>query len=205
MINTYFIGGSPCSGKSTVAEIIANRYDLYYFKVDDYLDKYTELGAKKNLEICMKQKVLSPEQIWMREPIIQCKEELQFYEEIFDFLIEELKSISYEGGIVTEGAAYLPELMKQMNVAPNRYISITPTKDFQMFHYKKREWVPFVLEGCSDKGKAFENWMERDALFADEVRRQCERENYRSIVNDGTISIEELVDVMIKQFGIFRE
>lgn len=202
MINTYFIGGSPCSGKSSVAEIIANRYGLYYFKVDDYLDKYTELGAKKNLEICMKQKVLSPEQIWMREPIIQCKEELQFYEEIFDFLIDELKSISYEAGIVTEGAAYLPELMKLMNVAQNRYISITPTKDFQMFHYKKREWVPFVLEGCRDKGKAFENWMERDALFADEVRRQCEKENYESLVNDGEASVEELLDVVVKHFGL---
>ena len=37
-MNTYFIGGSPCSGKSTVAEILAKKYDLYYFKVDDFLD-----------------------------------------------------------------------------------------------------------------------------------------------------------------------
>lgn len=37
MIDTYYIGGSPCSGKSTIAEIPSKRYDLYYFKVDDFL------------------------------------------------------------------------------------------------------------------------------------------------------------------------
>lgn len=39
-MNIYFIGGSPCSGKSTVAEILSRKYDLHYFKVDDYLDTY---------------------------------------------------------------------------------------------------------------------------------------------------------------------
>ena len=33
------IGGSPCSGKSTAAERIAQEYGAYYFKVDDHLDE----------------------------------------------------------------------------------------------------------------------------------------------------------------------
>ena len=44
-MNIYYIGGLPCSGKSTIAEILSKKYDLYYFKVDDYLDKYMQLGA----------------------------------------------------------------------------------------------------------------------------------------------------------------
>ena len=39
MIDTYYIGGSPCRGKSTIAEILSKKYNLHYFKVDDYLDK----------------------------------------------------------------------------------------------------------------------------------------------------------------------
>lgn len=31
-----FIGGSLCSGKSTVAERISKEYSSYYFKVDDF-------------------------------------------------------------------------------------------------------------------------------------------------------------------------
>lgn len=116
MIDTYYIGGSPCSGKSTVAELIAKKFDLYYFKVDDFLDRYTALGALKNYEICRKQKKLTTEQIWMREPELQCREELQFYEEIFEFVLQDLMINTGKLGIITEDAAYLPSLMKGRNV-----------------------------------------------------------------------------------------
>ena len=64
MINTYYIGGSPCSGKSTIAEIVSKKYDLYYFKVDDFLDKYTKMGASKEYEICKKQERMNAVEIW---------------------------------------------------------------------------------------------------------------------------------------------
>lgn len=200
-MNTYFIGGSPCSGKSTVAESLAEKYGLYYFKVDDFLEEYTKMGAAKGYVICKKQEDMGPEQIWMREPQLQCEEELTFYEEVFEFVMADLEKINAKG-IITEGAAYLPRLMKKLGVSQDRYLLITPTKEFQVEHYSQREWVPYVLEGCSDKEKAFSNWMERDALFAKEVQRQCVEEQYISIVNDGNIGVDEMVGMVVAQFGL---
>ena len=200
-MNTYFIGGSPCSGKSAVAEILAEKYGLYYFKVDDFLEEYTKRGASKGYVICKKQEVMCSEEIWMREPQLQCEEELTFYEEVFEFVMADLEKINAKG-IITEGAAYLPRLMKKLGVSQDRYLSITPTKEFQVEHYSQREWVPYVLEGCSDKKKAFSNWMERDALFAKEVQRQCVEEQYISIVNDGNIGIDEMVGMVATYFGL---
>ena len=201
MINTYYIGGSPCSGKSTIAELLSKKYNLFYFKIDDFLEKYTKMGALKSYEICNKQEKMNAEQTWMRDPVLQCREELVFYKEIFNFIIADLKQINSKG-IITEGAAYLPAFMKNLNVPKSRYISITPTKKFQVFHYRKREWVPYVLEGCSDKEKAFCNWMDRDVLFAKEVQRQCCEENYVSLINDGTIGIDELISNVIAHFEL---
>ena len=201
MINTYYIGGSPCSGKSTIAEIIAKEYGLYYFKVDDFLDKYTKLGESKGYEICKKQVDLNPEQIWMRDPMIQCEEELTFYEEIFEFVLSDLEKIETKG-ILTEGAAYLPKLMKELGVPKDRYLSLTPTKDFQISHYRKREWVSYVLEGCYDKEKAFSNWMNRDILFAQDVIKQCAEEQYVSVINDGSREVDELVNLVVSHFGL---
>ena len=200
-MNIYYIGGSPCSGKSTVAEILSQKYGLYYFKVDDFLDKYTKMGASKGYEICKKQECMKAEEIWMREPLLQCTEEFAFYEEIFEFVLADLEKIEAKG-IITEGAAYLPKLMKKLSVSKDRYLAITPTKDFQISHYKKREWVQYVLEGCSDKDKAFSNWMNRDILFAREVQRQCNEEQYVSIINDGSIALDELIDIVASYLGL---
>ena len=113
-----------------------------------------------------------------------CKDEIIFYEEIFDYIWEDLNKVNQKGAVVTEGAAYFPHIMKKLHVPEEQYAAITPTKDFQISHYKEREWVPYILEGCSDKEKAFQNWMGRDSLFADTVCKECMELNYLSIIND---------------------
>ncbi len=202
MMNVYYIGGSPCSGKSTTAEILSDKYDLYYFKVDDFLDKYTQLGALKGYEICKKQVEMNAEQIWMREPLLQCKEEIIFYEEIFEFVLDDLRQINSKKDVITEGAAYLPKLMKKLSIPSDRYISLTPTKEFQIFHFSKREFIPYILAECSDKDKAFCNWMDRDILFAQEVQQQCSEEHYISLINNGEIAIYNYVNQIAKHFGL---
>lgn len=202
MAKIYWIGGSPCSGKSTIAEIIANRYGLYYFKVDDYLEKYTNYGFLLNLEICRKQSIMNSEEIWMREAALQYKEELQFYDEIFDFILQDLETMCEGRDIITEGTAYLPNLINERDIPRDRYLAITPTRNFQINHYIQREWIYFVLDGCSDFQKAFNNWMDRDCLFAEEVIRQCGKNRYLSLVNDGKTSIKDLVEMVSAHFSL---
>ena len=120
MAKIYYIGGSPCAGKSTVAEILSQKYDLYYFKVDDFLDSYTKSGALKGYPICKKTVELNAEQIWMRDPSLQCREEFQFYEEIFEYIVSDLNQISCKNGIITEGAAYVPNLIKQLGIPSSK-------------------------------------------------------------------------------------
>lgn len=202
MIKTYYIGGSPCAGKSTIAEMLSQKYDLYYFKVDDFLIGYTELGALKGYPICKKTVEMDAEQIWMRDPLLQCREELKFYEEVWEYVLADLRKINCKNGIITEGAAFVPKLIKQLGVPDNRYISITPTKEFQVFHFKNRDFVPYVLKGCRDTEKAFYNWMDRDILFAEEVQKQCRENKYVSIVNDGSAGIDELADRVAAHFKL---
>ena len=184
-----------------MAEILLQKYGLYYFKLDDFLNRYMHAGARKGYPICRKTAGMDAEQIWMREPLLQCREEFDIYRDIFEFVAADLDRIEWKGGITTEGAAYFPELMKQSGVPGSRYIAITPTKGFQVTHYRKRDFVPLVLEGCSDKDAAFLNWMDRDALFAQEVRRQCHKENYASVINDGNMDLDELAGLTAVHFG----
>lgn len=202
MTKIYYIGGSPCSGKSTIAEMISEQYGLYYFKVDDYLDEYIRRGDASNKPLSSQVLKLSADETWMREPMVLNKEELEIYREIFDFIIEDLGKIEAPNGIITEGAAYLPELMNDIKVAFNSYVCIVPTKDFQYHHYRLRSWVPEVLKDCTDKEQAFENWMERDALFAVSVKEKADKLGYKTIVVDGTIGADHIYEQVVKWFNL---
>ena len=193
----YYIGGSPCSGKSTVAEALAAHYNLPYFKVDDHLNGFTARGAAEGLPVCQRILQISADETWLRPPQTQCQEEMDFYREIFPFVMEKLAETNAPR-IITEGAAFLPCLMTETA----HYIAITPTREFQISRYQARPWVPHVLRNCTDKALAFANWMERDALFAEEVRRQCVQLDLPHLLTDGTTPPEERLRQVAAQFGL---
>lgn len=194
-----FIGSSLCSGKSTVAERISKEYGAYYFKVDDFLDKFISMAAEKGYPICRKSVAMTPDEIWMREPLIQCEEEFLIYDEISELVFGHLEKLVADF-IVTEGAAYTPKVMEKYRT--KEYISIIPTPDFQISHYKEREWVSYVLEGCSNRQQAFDNWMERDILFAQQVKAECEENSIPCIINDGFRTQDELFSVVKERFNL---
>ncbi len=200
MSKIYYIGGSPCSGKSTLAQIISEQYELHYFKVDDYLDEYMRRANASNKPFSSQALKRSADETWMRDPMIQNTEELKIYREIFEYIMEDLSKIEAPKGIITEGAAYLPELMHEIKVNTNSYICIVPTKDFQYHHYKLRPWVPEILKACTDKEKAFDNWMERDALFAVTVKDEADKLGYRTLITDGTIGVKHMYKQVVEWF-----
>lgn len=194
-----FIGGSPCSGKSTIAERISKEFGAHYFKVDDFLDKFVSMAADKGHPACKRSAAMTADEIWMREPSIQCEDEFLIYEEISELVFEHLGHIETDF-IVTEGAAYTPDVMEKYRA--KECLSIIPTPDFQIAHYKKREWVPYILEGCSDKQQAFDNWMKRDILFAGQVQAACEEKGIPCIINDGTRTPNEMFDIVKEFFNL---
>lgn len=198
-MNIYYIGGSPCSGKSTVAEALAERYGLTYFKVDDHLDEFTSRGAAMGLPVCQRILRMTADEIWMRPPQEQCKEELDYYAEIAPFVAEKLHQLP-ASRVIAEGAAFLPSLMQ--GVCPTRYIAIIPSREFQFSRYRQRPWVSHVLRDCMDQEAAFANWMERDALFAESIREQCTKAGYACLLTDGSVSPEERFEQVAAHFRL---
>lgn len=59
-----------------------------------------------------------------------------------------------------------------------------------------------MLKGCSDKTKAFQNWMERDFLFSKAIESQYNNENFKVIINEGTIDLDNMVNEIVTHFEI---
>lgn len=189
--NIYWIGGSPCAGKSSISEMLVEKYNFTLYRCDDCLDKHLKIGAEKKYPIMNKLSRMTCDEIWMRSIDIQVCEEFEYYREEFTLILEELVKYPRNKKILVEGTAILPELIENMEIEKNRIVFIIPTVEFQLEHYKKREFIPYVLEGCKDQEKAFENWMKRDIKFATEVARQARLNERNLIVTDGNKSLEE--------------
>lgn len=199
MKRIYYIGGSPCSGKSTAAEKIARLYGLYYYRVDDYLESFTERAAAMGKPACANNLALTSEENWMRDPQVQCDKEFRIYDEISEYVFEALDRLDFDG-IITEGAAYTPYVMNENGF--EHYICCVPTPDFQISHYSKREWVPQVLENCRNPEKAFELWMKRDILFAEKVKSLCQEKRIPCLINDGADTEDEFCKKIARRLGL---
>jgi len=204
MTNLYIIGGSPCGGKSTVAQALADAFDLLYFPVDDSLDKYTQLAADAGCPYSRAWLEWTADQYWMRDPAQMCTEEFLFYQNVFPFLLADIRQLSHPNGIITEGAAWVPKLAHSIGIDARHYLCLTPTEDFQLFHYRKRTFVPYILRDCTDPEAAFSNWMRRDMAFARQAEAKCPALDYRSIVNDGSTTIEQLIQQAAEHFQLKR-
>ncbi len=202
MNKIYYLGGSPCSGKSTVAEMLAVKYNFLYFKLDERLNEYIEKGKLQDKTYIKRYFSMSPDEIWLRAPAEQNREEMNIYHEIFEYAVSDIKTLPEDKPVIAEGAGFLPELMKKIGVTENEYICITPSKDFQYEKYSQRTWIHDILKDCSDKKLAFENWMERDALFALEVNAKAEELGYRTIIVDGKSSIDRNFMLVEKIFNL---
>ena len=189
----YMIGGSPCSGKSTLASLLARKYDSLHIKLDDLLDEMMSQASVDSRPICLLRQDRNPEQIWMRNPEEMADEEWRFYEEIFPY-VKSCLIKDQDKALLVEGAGLLPHLIKSLEEPAVSYLCLTPTADFQKKHYKQREWVPYVLEGTSNPEQAFENWMQRDILFAQMVRKEAQKLGYPSLMTDGSRSEKETAE-----------
>ena len=175
----YMIGGSPCSGKSTIASLLARQYQLLHIKLDDLVEEMMSQASADSQPICLLRQDRNPEEM--------ADEEWRFYEEIFPYVKSYLIK-NQNRPLLLEGAGLLPHLVKELECQASSYLCLTPTADFQKKHYIQREWVPYVLEGTTNPKQAFENWMQRDILFAQMVLKEAVLLGYPSLITDGSQS-----------------
>jgi len=187
----YILGGSPCSGKSTLAERLSRKFKLQYYKVDDHEKAHTKRCDPILHPTMSRYATLSWNEIWMRPVAEQVAEEFEYYRERFEMIGQDLGEYDEEKPLILEGAAYLPELIEQIGADPRRVIFMVPTKEFQLQHYRQRPWIQHILQACADPEQAFENWMRRDHLFGQDILRQAKAKGYKTILVDGSRTVAE--------------
>lgn len=200
--NIFWIGGSPCAGKSSIAKLLAERHNLFVHHCDDVSDARTEKMKSKALPVVSMLSELGKCARLAQSPQWQADTEISFYKEQFDSVLEELTDLSDAGGIVAEGADLMPELLDQIHVPFKRAIWIIPTPEFQLEFYRARAWAHEYVKDCQSPTVAFDNWMQRDILFAQYIQKTATKMNGRVLVVDGKNTIVQNADLVERHLGL---
>jgi 2-phosphoglycerate kinase len=198
----YWLGGSPCSGKSTIAELLSKRYNLTYFSCDAAFDRHLQASDPVQQPTLHRLRTMTSDEIWLEPVAAQLAREIAIYCEEFPLLLADLAALPTDRPILAEGAALMPTLvMEQLHAARNA-TWVVPTAAFQRHHYAQRPWIADVLKACSDPDQAFTNWMARDSAFAEYVAATAKQHAVPLLWVDGTQTIAENAAWVAEQLGL---
>jgi hypothetical protein len=200
LAHVYWIGGSPCSGKTSIAKALVERYGLRYYDCDHAFYRHNEIVPPEHQPVFYRVMRLAPEALWMRPVQQQTAEEIAIYREEFPLILKDLLALPSSQPVLAEGAALLPECVAPLLRGSPRAIWIVPEAQFQLYHYSRREWINDVVKDTSNPVQAFQNWMERDICFARLVRQEAQQRRLPVLVVDGKNSLAENTRLVEKFF-----
>lgn len=198
----YFIGGSPCAGKTTIAQDLAARHGFTSYSCDNAWERHAALADPVHTPILHHLTHLDCDGLWLRPIPEQVEQELAVYREEFALILHDLHQLPNDKPILAEGCALLPDLLVEHGIPAHRSIWIVPTPEFQLHHYAQRDWISNVVATCTSPDQAWQNWMARDIAFAREVTRQAHQHHRRVITVDGTAPLEATSTQVATHFAL---
>ena len=196
------MGGSPCSGKSTIANILSRKYDLPVYHVDQvFYERHVSQITQQKQPTLTKWHNTPWDELWTQPHDVLLDEARACYNEHFDLILHDLLDIENHKPIIVEGTALLPGRVSELITEKNKAIWLVPDESFQRQYYLMRgDWVQGILNECRQPEQAFENWMKRDAAFGRWIVGQTQQYNLELIIVDGVLSIQENADIIAQYF-----
>jgi len=115
-LNTVFwIGGSPCSGKSSIAQALAESYSCRTYLCDDAYEAHLESARPETQPLMSQVAAMTWDDIWMHSAEFLVEREVKFYEEEFLMIVRDLLALPPHPPLLAEGTALLPGRRKSFS------------------------------------------------------------------------------------------
>lgn len=207
LAHILWLGGGTCTGKTSIAERLSNKYDLHVYHCDDLFEEHRNRAQPSKHPafynaMFTSYKEMDWERFWMRPVETLLEEELAIYADEFEMIVSDLLDMSRSKPILVEGSALLPRCVKGVLTTPSSAIWLIPEETFHRRMYQQRgPWVQRILRQCADPQQAFDNWMARDIAFAELMMSQAARFGLKTLTIDGSRSVQENARRVEAHFG----
>jgi hypothetical protein len=199
--HVYWLGGSTCAGKTSVARLLAAAHGLALYSCDDRFEEHRRRADPERHARFCRVADLAPEELFSEPPQIQATDLLDFYADELEMVFEDLAA--FPGPVLAEGAGLLPERIAGVLAAPHRAVWLIAAADFRRRAYPGRgSFVAEMLARYDDPERTFARWIERDTLVAAAIERAAQERGLQVLTVDGSRSIEETAAEVARRLGL---
>lgn len=202
--HVYWIGGGSAAGKTTIARRIAARHGLRVYATDDVMAEHARRSSHEDAPLLHTFLDMGMNERWVsRPPQIMLDTFHWFRGECFRLIVEDLRRLPREPGVIAEGFRLLPRLVKPLLSTPAQAVWLLPTPDFRRAVVESRGGAAWgFLAKTSDPERALRNLLERDRMFTDTLRDEAARLGLPTIEVDGAMTEDDLAGRVAEVFGL---
>jgi len=197
--HVLWIGGATDTGKTTISQIIAERYGFQIYNYDRHdlpqLERLAQTLPRYRafLDASLDERWVRPEP----EDLLQFL--LRGFQDRFPLVVKDLLDLSREPMIVAEGFGLTPELLSPVLSNKRQAIWLVPTEEFKWASMKRRN-KPSFRDKVSDPERATRNVFRRDMLLAERVKEQAQSRGLTVYEVDGSRSAEKVATLIERHF-----
>ena len=198
-----WLGGSPCSGKSSVTGHLAARGGVRIYHVDEAFGDYVRRITPDRHPITTKWTTTPWNDLWMQPADVLLAEAISCYSEQFELILEDLVALPDGDPVLAEGTALLPALVAPLSERSGQALWMVPTEMFQRVMYPRRgAWVQDILAACADPEAALKAWMDRDVAFSRWVAAEASALGLPVAWVDGSQDIPAMTHLVADRLGL---
>ena len=198
----FWLGGSPCAGKSSISERLASDFGLDIYHVDEAFEIHRQDLNPAHQPTLTRWLASSWNERWM-QPIDKLIEDaIVCYREQFELILQDISARTRDTVLLVEGTSLLPRQVAGLLTNRNHAIWVIPTAEFQREHYSARAWARGIVAQCDNPEVAFDNWMQRDIRFAKWIEAEAGALDLRLLKIDGSRTIAESAAAVADHFQL---
>ena len=200
--HVLWIGGATDTGKTTISQIIAERYGLQLYNYD----RHDSLQIERLAQTLPRYRAFlfaSLDERWVRpDPEDQVQWLMQAFRDRFPLVVKDLLDLPKRPMIVAEGFGLTPEFLSPVLSSKRQAIWLVPTEEFKWASMKRRN-KPSFRDQVSNPERATRNVFTRDMLLAERVKAQVQARSLTVYEVDGSRSVEEMATLIEQHFEPF--
>lgn len=209
LAHVLWIGGPPDSGKTSIADRLAERHGAQVYHFDrherDHIRRadpirHPAVFALGALLRDLDERALAHE-LWLaRPPEAMARDTIASWSQRVALAVEDLLAMPPAPPIVAEGPGFFPEAIAPLLGDPRRAVWLVPSEEFQRASAIRRD-KPGARHLTADPALAQENLIRRDLLMGEHIRRQAAALGLATFAVDGRLGLQALAALVEARFA----